>query len=117
MAPGWLAAMGTALDRHAFVAARMDIRALNPDWTLAQRRLAQERELGTLPHAPHCHLGAGATLGFRRTVFDAVEGFDPAFPCLEDVDFCVRAYLAGFTLQFVPDAVVNYRFRHDLAGI
>ena len=49
MAPGWLAAMGTALDRHAFVAARMDIRALNPDWTLAQRRLAQERELARCP--------------------------------------------------------------------
>ena len=117
MAPGWLAAMGTALDRQDFVAARMDIRALNPEWTLAQRRQAQERELGRLPHAPYCYLGAGATLGFRRTVFDAVGGFDLAFACMEDVDFCVRAHLAGFTLQFVPEAVVNYRFRDDLAAI
>ena len=29
----------------------------------------------------------------------------------------VRAHLAGFTLQFVPEAVVNYRFRDDLAAI
>jgi len=117
VAPGWLAAMGAGLDRHAFVAARMDIRALNPDWTLAQRRQAQEHGLGRLPHAPDCPQAAGATQGFRREVFDTLGGFDTAFTCLDDIDFCVRAYLAGFTLQFVPEAVVNYRFRDDLAGI
>jgi GT2 family glycosyltransferase len=117
MAPGWLAAMAAALERHAFVAARMDIRSLNPDWTVGHRRQAQEHGLGTLVHAPHCRLAAGSTLGFRRAVFDAVGGFDPAFVALEDIDFCVRAHLAGFRLQFVPDAVVNYRFRDTLAGI
>ena len=117
MAPGWLAAMGAALDRHAFVAARMDIRALNPDWTLAQRQQAQEHGLGRLPHAPDCPQAAGATQGFRREVFDTLGGFDTSFVCLDDIDFCVRAHLAGFTIQFVPEAVVNYRFRDDLAGI
>jgi len=117
VAPGWLAAMGAALDRHAFVAARMDIRALNPDWTLAQRQQAQVYGLGRLPHAPDCPQAAGATQGFRREVFDTLGGFDTSFTCLDDIDFCVRAHLAGFTLQFVPEAVVNYRFRADLAGI
>jgi glycosyltransferase involved in cell wall biosynthesis len=117
VAPGWLAAMGAALDRHAFVAARMDIRALNPDWTLAQRQQAQEHGLGRLPHAPNCPQAAGATQGFRREVFDTLGGFDTTYTCLDDIDFCVRAHLAGFTLQFVPEAVVNYRFRDDLAGI
>lgn len=117
VAPGWLAAMGAALDRHAFVAARMDLRALNPEWTRAQRRQAQEHGLGRLPHAPHCPQAAGTTQGFRRAVFDALGGFDTTFTCLDDIDFCVRAHLAGFTLQFVPEAVVNYRFRADLVGI
>ena len=117
VAPGWLAAMGAALDLHAFVAARMDIRALNPEWTLAQRGQAQQHGLGKLPHAPDCPLAAGATQGFRREVFDTLGGFDTDFIFLEDLDFCVRAHLAGFTLQFVPEAVVNYRFRDDLAGI
>ena len=117
VAPGWLAAMGEALDRHAFVAARMDIRALNPDWTLVQRQQAQEHGLGRLPHAPDCPQAAGATQGFRREVFDTLGGFSTDFICLDDIDFCVRAHLAGFKLQFVPEAVVNYRFRTDLAGI
>ncbi len=115
VAPGWLAAMGTALDRHAFVAARMDIRALNPPWT--ERRQAQEHGLSRLPHAPGCPQAAGGTQGFRREVFDTLGGFDTGFICLDDIDFCVRAHLASFTLSFVPEAVVNYRFRDDPAGI
>ena len=117
MAPGWLAAMAAALDRHAFVAARMDIRALNPDWTLAHRRQAQEHGLGTLPHAPHCRLGAGSTLGFRRAVFDAVGGFDPAFVALEDIDFCVRAHLAGFTAAIRARRGRQLPLPRQLAGI
>jgi len=117
VAPGWLAAMGDALDRHAFVAARMDVRALNPEWTLEQRQQAQVHGLGRLPHAPDCPQAAGTTQGFRREVFDTLGGFDTTYTCLDDIDFCVRAHLAGFTLQFVPEAVVNYRFRDDLPGI
>ena len=36
---------------------------------------------------------------------------------MEDIDFCVRAHLAGFELAFVPEAVYHYRFRGDLDGI
>ena len=84
--------MGAGLDRHAFVAARMDLRALNPDWTLAQRRQAQEQGLRGLPMRPIAPQAAGATQGFRREVFDTLGGFDTAFTCLDDIDFCVRAY-------------------------
>ena len=54
VAPGWLAAMGAALDRHPFVAARIDLGRLSPGWTLASRGLAQQDHLSRLPYPPHC---------------------------------------------------------------
>jgi len=117
VAPGWLAAMGQALERHPFVAARIDLAALSPDWTIASRGIAQESGLKRLPYPPFALVAGGATLGFRREVFAAAGDFDPAFPVMEDIDFCIRAHLAGFELVFVPEAVYHYRFRGDLAGI
>ena len=117
VAPGWLAAMGAALDAHPFVAARIDLRRLSPEWTLSSRGIAQQQYLNRLPYPPHALFAGGATLGFHREVFARVGDFDAAFAVMEDVDFCVRAHLAGYTLAFVPEAVYHYRFRGDLAGI
>jgi len=111
VAPGWLAAMGTALESHDFVACRFDLAALNPDWVQAERSHPQVERLTILPFPPHCPVAGGATLGLHRAVFEAVGPFDPAFPTNEDLDFCIRAYLKGYALRLVPDAVYNYRFR------
>ena len=106
VAPGWLAAMGRALETHDLVAARFDLRALNPDWTLAERPHDPDR-LAVLPFEPFCPVAGGATLGFRREVFAATGDFDPAFAALEDTDFCIRAHLAGFELVFVPELMAD----------
>ena len=110
VAPGWLAAMGRALETHDLVAARFDLTALNPDWTLAERPHAPDR-LAVLPFEPFCPVAGGATLGFHRRVFEAVGDFDPGFAAQEDTDFCIRAHRKGFAIRMVPDAVYNYRFR------
>lgn len=117
LAPGWLAAMAAALERHDFVAARVDILALNPRWAAAVRPNPQQTRLMVLTHAPFCAFAGGATLGLHRAVFDAVGGFDTAMMCFEDVDFCIRAHQCGFTLQYAPDAIYNYRFRSSPDGI
>ena len=117
VASGWLAAMGAALEDAPLVAARMDVRALNPGWAVGQRRQQQETGLGFIPHAPFSPMAGGATLGFHREVFEAVGGFDPAFRVMEDDDFCVRVHLAGYDMRYVPDAVYNYRFRLDPGSI
>lgn len=117
VAPGWLAAMAAALARHDFVAARFDLEALNQPWVLETRTDAQVTGLWRLRHAPHCAHAGGATLGFHRHVFEAVGGFDPEFVALEDIDFCVRASLAGFELTFAPAAAYNCRYRAEPAAI
>jgi glycosyltransferase involved in cell wall biosynthesis len=116
-APGWLAAMGAALDAHDFVAARMDIETLNPGWMREYRHNAQVSGLETLPFPPYCPHAGGGTLGLRRAVFDAVGEFDHGFPALHDTDFCIRAQLSGYALQYAPAAVMRIRFRPELAAI
>jgi len=117
VAPGWLAAMGRALAAHPFVACRFDLARHNPDWIVGYRDPFQVDRLPVMPHAPFCPVAGGATLGMHRAVFEAVGGFDPAFATNEDIDFCIRAHLAGFRLRFVPEAVYNYRFRAELPAI
>lgn len=113
---GWLAAMGRALAEHPFVACQVDASRLNPPW-LAESRIFQRTELQQIPYPPYFSHAAGATMGVRRSVFDALGGFDGNQGGLEDTWFCVRAQLAGIPLHFVPDAVVHMRFRHTYLGM
>ncbi len=54
----------------------------------------------------------------HRSVFDVVGLFDESFAHGgEEVDFSIRAHLAGFTVQWVPEAIVYYRHRTTLRGL
>lgn len=110
VAPQWLEAMVSTLARCDLVGGSIDVEALNPSWVGAVRRSPTEAGLPTafsfLPYA------IGANLGFRRGVFEAIGGFDPAFGFgAEEIDFCWRAQYHGFRLGFTGDAVVHYRLK------
>ena len=108
---GWLAAMGEALDRHTFVAARLDIAELNPPQISEMVKNPQAESLQQLEYPPHfCH-ASGATLGVRRDAHKVVGGFDEDLPYLEDTDYCIRLQRNGFQLEFLPEAVIHYRFK------
>ena len=52
---------------------------------------------------------AGACMMVRRTVFDALGGFDECFPLTcNDVDFCLRARKAGHRVVWTPHAVLTH---------
>jgi GT2 family glycosyltransferase len=53
----------------------------------------------------------------KRSVFEAVGGFDESQRFLADTDFCWRVQLAGIPLEFAPDAVVYMRMRGTLKGM
>jgi GT2 family glycosyltransferase len=113
--PGYLRAMGSALARHPFVGARLDSARLNPPWVRERRAPMQEHALPTLlRHRPFV---IGAAFGVRRDAFDAVGGCDEDLHCLEDLDLSWRLQYAGYLPTFVPDAVLNYRYRQDLIGL
>jgi GT2 family glycosyltransferase len=115
IAPGYLAAMATAMDETPLVGARLDCDQLNPAWLRHEGSGHQTKELEVafafLPFA------AGCSIGIRRSTFEHIGGFDPTLLLGEDTDLCWRAQLDSFPLGFVPDAVVHYRHRNTLRGI
>jgi glycosyltransferase involved in cell wall biosynthesis len=113
---GWLAAMGDALAVHEFVACRQDDEKLNEPWVRESRERKFAESLPTLPFPPHLAYTGAGSLGVRRRLHEAVGGFDVALN-LEDVDYCIRIQLLGPSLQFVPQAVMHYRYRATLSSI
>jgi hypothetical protein len=53
---------------------------------------------------------ATINMGFRRSVFDAVGGFDERFEYGSDIDFSWRIVGAGFRIRSVPGAVVEHEW-------
>jgi glycosyltransferase involved in cell wall biosynthesis len=79
-----------------------------PDASPAARSLGVP-QVAALPTMLDHEYAVGANLGFHRDVHDALGGFDPSFDQgADEVDFCVRATRAGFTIGFVRDARVRY---------
>jgi len=111
VAPGWLSAMGSSLCEHDFVACRIDLEKLNEPHVVASRGRTQTDGLQRMPYPPYfSHAGAG-TMGVKRSLHEAVGGFDEAFRFCEDTHYCLRIQLAGHTLVFVPAATVHVRLR------
>jgi glycosyltransferase involved in cell wall biosynthesis len=50
-------------------------------------------------------------LGYRRSLFLDLRGFDPRFITAEDIDLNLRAVEHGARIQFVPTAVVYHQMR------
>ena len=50
---------------------------------------------------------------FRRTLWEAVGGFDPALPAYEDLDFWLRAIRLGFRGEILVQPLLFYRVRPD----
>jgi len=114
---GWLAVMGQALEEYDFVAARFDIQKLNATWVQKTRKNSQLYGLQKYTYPDYLPHAGGGTLGVKRSVHDAVGGFDESFPILHDTDYCWKIQHRGTELHFVSNAVVHVRFHDTLSGI
>ncbi len=117
VAPGWVAALGTALASHDFVASRYEIERLNPPRIAASRGNPQAEGLNPYTYPPFLPHAGGGGLGVKRSLHRQVGGFDETMSVLEDTDYCWRIQLAGTPLVFAGDAVVHIRYRQSLDGI
>ncbi|MGB5971983.1 MAG: glycosyltransferase, partial [Nodosilinea sp.] len=111
---GWLAAMDTGLKEHDFVCGWRETDKLNTGNSFSSA-LASVEGQGLLYH-PFKPFASASNLGVRKVHHEAVGGFDEQFLNLQDIDYCWRLQELGITLHQVEEAVVNFRFRGDLAS-
>lgn len=107
----WVRSMAEALETYDGVGGSLDEVALNPPSSpmLAFATSSLPVAFGFLPYP------VGANCGVRRTVWQALDGFDESYLLGgEEVDFFWRLQLAGYKLGFVQDAVIAYRHRTGL---
>jgi GT2 family glycosyltransferase len=111
---GYLDAMATALASNEAVASRIEVQKLNPGWISEARDIVQTARLPASPTP----WGYGCSLGIRKDAFDRVGGFDDSLRYGgEDIDLCRRLYDHGVHLQFVPGAILHYRFPDTLSAL
>ena len=115
VADDWLEQMTHALTKYNFVAARLEFCKLNPGWVYHSRGRPQETSLiqygDFFPHA------LGTSLGIKKHLHDACNGFDVHFVHSEDMEYCWRVQAHGTPLTYVPEAMIHYRFRTDRRAI
>jgi GT2 family glycosyltransferase len=122
-APGWLEALLRVLDRDPKVGlATSKILLLNdPDSIntagnnihLSGLTLCRGMGLPAEELDDPAPVGAasGAAFAIRRDLFFALGGFDADFfMYMEDTDISLRAQLAGYTCQYVPDSIVYHDY-------
>ncbi|MFB9378736.1 glycosyltransferase family 2 protein [Kineococcus gynurae] len=115
--PDWLQALGTALLTAPVVAGRFGMEALNAPWAREARAADQQDGLQNSPFPPYLpHAGAG-NMGLHKAAFDAVSGFDPEALYLEDTDLSWRLQLAGYSLVFCAEALVEIRLRASMGRL
>jgi GT2 family glycosyltransferase len=107
----WLAAMGSGLKQHDFVAARIDFEKLNPPEIARAVKNPQGSSLQRVAYPPHLVHASGTSLGIKRELHYAIGGFDEDLPYLEDTDYCFRLQLRGIKLHFLAEAVIHYRLK------
>ena len=124
--PGWLAALLTAPPFD--LATGRTLQMVNPALLdgagdalsrgLAAVRLGHGHSDGPDYRRPRPVLGVCFSAALvRQEVFRKVGGLEERFfAYLEDVEFCLRAQLAGFRAQFVPEAVAHHEGSSSTTG-
>lgn len=111
----WLASMGGALRKGVFATGPQELELLNPSWLRGVYGTSMSRSLqmwnDVFPFGPT------ANLGIRRECFERLGGFDESIMVFEDLDFCLRAWLVGTKLEYIPEALVHYRLRDSLGSL
>jgi GT2 family glycosyltransferase len=112
---GWLAAIGDALARHEVAASRFELSRLNGS---SRNTRTHPQQHGLIPYRypPFLPHAGGGGMGVRRSVHEALGGFDTSLPLLHDTDFCWRAQFKGIGLHFVRDAIYHVRYRNTLTA-
>ena len=94
----------------------MEFEKLNIPSTAKQMRTHPQRKgLQKLWYPPFLPHAGSCGLAVKRSLHEAVGGYDESFLRVMDTDYCLRIQGLGISLQFVSDALVHVRCR-EMAG-
>ncbi|MEM7554648.1 MAG: glycosyltransferase [Cyanobacteria bacterium P01_A01_bin.84] len=111
---GWVSAMIRSLSEHDFVVGSNEYSQLNEAWAIES---CKYREINGVKDFPYYPYAATNNLGIKRSIHNAVGGFDNQMLLLEDVDYCWRVQQTGVKLENAPDALVHIRLRDNIADM
>lgn len=103
---GWVASMGDALCKYDVVYGQFLFDKFND---ARQAELAAQQWKNGLYKGRFLPGGGTGNLGIKRWVHEAIGGFDECLPRFGDADYYWRLQLEGFTLNYVPEAMVQVR--------
>lgn len=110
----WVEQMSLHLDSCDLVGSGYQhlVRQTNGDYTLGHLFVNQPEVFNGRRYL------LGATIGFRRDVFESLHGFDMSYRGGHDeVDFCLRASAQGYTQGWIPEPLILYRQRPSHKGL
>lgn len=107
--PGWMAALGRALEDHPVVAMRLVLDEINGPVACSVRSHPQVRGVERF-----CGMPVASMIALSRDLFLAAGGNDEDLTSAEDVDFALRLFQAtGVAPHWCEGAVYHYRLRDD----
>ncbi|UYP19737.1 glycosyltransferase [Rhodococcus sp. Z13] len=112
----WLRELVAVAADHDSVGGAREVESINSPEVAQWRPMPDPSEQPTLfrflPVAVSCNFAVW------KDVLDELGGWDESYDVGgEDLEFCLRLQLAGFTLGYAPDAVIAYRLRDTLRGL
>jgi glycosyltransferase involved in cell wall biosynthesis len=112
----WLKEITAGIEEFGFVASRMDSFRLNDPVVARQKSSLQSKGLMHYDYVEFLPHAGTSGMGVRKELHEKVDGFDEAFECCEDCDYCWKLQLAGHQLVFLPEALIHVRFRNQIRG-
>jgi glycosyltransferase involved in cell wall biosynthesis len=105
----WVSAMTKALSTYDFVGGVNEFYKLNPPSVV--KKYADGHGGSGVTETFYLPEASSNNLGIKRSIHEAVGGFDEAIAGIEDVDYAWCVQESGIKLHGIQDAIVHYRFR------
>lgn len=106
IAEDWVANMAGGLDDHQIVTGSLDVESLNRGTIRSSRGPTRRPSFYDL-----FPIASGGNMAVTRAAWTAVGPLDETLPSLEDMEWSLRARLAGFEIGWLPEASIQYRYR------
>lgn len=109
----WVRSLVASLETHPVVTGSLDLTSINsPEISRSRGRagVAAERPATFYGLFPIAH---GGNMGVTRQAWDEIGPLDESLAAIEDMEWSLRATIAGHTVAHAPDASVGYRYRTE----